>query len=120
MLAGLVALLIGVRVAGALHLPLPGCAFKELTGRPCSFCGSTRAAIAVAHGDLAAAFQFNPLACLLGAAVVVWFALWLIDRLRGTTLREWVAQRASRAWLAILLSAIGLNWVYVAWRWGGG
>lgn len=120
LLAGLVALVIGARVAGALRLPFPGCAFKQLTGHPCAFCGSTRAVLAVAHGDPAAAFRFNPLACLLGAAVVLWFVLWLVDRWRGTMLQDRVAQHLERSWLTLLLIALGLNWAYVAWRWSGG
>lgn len=51
--------------AGAAPLILalgdvPLCAFKHLTGVPCPLCGGIRACAALAHGDVAAAYQVNP------------------------------------------------------------
>lgn len=37
------------------------CPFKLLTGRPCIFCGLTRAFAHATHGELGAAFAVNPL-----------------------------------------------------------
>ena len=65
----------GVAAAGALllwpFLPrlaglLPGCPFKRLTGLPCLSCGTTRAALSLLRGDLAAAFRFNPISAAIG------------------------------------------------------
>ncbi len=39
----------------------PGCPFRALTGFTCPGCGTTRAFHRLLHGDLSAAFQFNPL-----------------------------------------------------------
>jgi hypothetical protein len=54
------------------------CALKGLTGWPCPACGTTRALLTLARGDLAAAVTLNPL-CLIAAAgllvVPVWTAL---------------------------------------------
>ena len=43
----------------------PRCMFHSLTGLDCPFCGSTRALHQLLHGNLAAAFRFNPLAISL-------------------------------------------------------
>jgi hypothetical protein len=56
------------------------CLFRALFHTDCPFCGMTRSFVALAHGDLAAAFRFHPagpilflaLAVFLGAALVVW------------------------------------------------
>ena len=37
------------------------CPFRELTGWECPFCGGTRLGSALLHGDVAAAFAYNPL-----------------------------------------------------------
>ena len=41
------------------------CYFHELTGWYCPGCGTTRALHQLLHGNMAAAFRFNPLAILL-------------------------------------------------------
>jgi hypothetical protein len=54
-----------------LNLPLPGvCTFKRLLGIGCPGCGLTRCFISIAHGDLAAAWAYNPMGILLFAATV--------------------------------------------------
>ncbi len=40
---------------------LPPCIFHAMTGLYCPGCGSTRALYCLIHGDLGAAFRFNPL-----------------------------------------------------------
>jgi hypothetical protein len=41
---------------------LKPCPLLTLTGLPCPTCGTTRAALALSHGQLTAAFAANPLA----------------------------------------------------------
>jgi uncharacterized membrane protein len=52
------------------------CPFLALTGWQCPLCGGTRMGAALLHGDLAAAYAFNPLALValtvLGALAAVW------------------------------------------------
>ncbi len=43
---------------------LPGCPFRALTGFTCPGCGTTRGLHLLLHGNLAAAFQLNPLLIL--------------------------------------------------------
>jgi Protein of unknown function (DUF2752) len=42
----------------------PACPFRALTGFTCPACGSTRGLHRLLHGDVVAAFQFNPLLIL--------------------------------------------------------
>ena len=53
---------------------LPPCPFHWLTGLYCPGCGSTRALHQLAHGNLAAALGYNPLAVLM-LPVVAYLAL---------------------------------------------
>jgi hypothetical protein len=52
------------------------CPFLALTGWQCPLCGATRMGAALLHGDVAAAYAFNPLVLValtvLGALAVVW------------------------------------------------
>lgn len=45
------------------------CPSRTLLGLPCPTCGMTRAFVALAHGELAAAFQVSPAGALLAGAV---------------------------------------------------
>jgi hypothetical protein len=81
----------------------PICLFHRATGLLCPGCGALRATHQLLHGNLSAAFQFNPmlvtaLALLaIGAGVVV-IASWL---------GKPVTFRVSRKWL-LLFAAVGL------------
>ena len=64
------ALLWATLAAGAVYLYLfepgksgffPACPFRMLTGFNCPGCGSTRGLHRLLHGDVVAAFEFNPL-----------------------------------------------------------
>ena len=61
-----------VLVIGALLalIPYPTCLVRLALGVPCPACGLTRAGLALAHLDLAAAQRFHPLAAaLLGVTI---------------------------------------------------
>jgi Protein of unknown function (DUF2752) len=52
--------------------PLGGlCWFRAAFHIDCPFCGTTRSFVALAHGDVAAAFRFHPAGPLLFAAMMV-------------------------------------------------
>jgi len=42
-----------------------GCVFQKTTGLHCPGCGMTRATYALMHGDVGAAFRFNPVGLVL-------------------------------------------------------
>jgi hypothetical protein len=103
-------------VAGALFpaesrgkLPLP-CAFLEITGWPCLFCGMTRAFLAAGHGHWVEAFRQSPVGALLYVAAWAAFFAGAINLARGAA-----APRTSsipiRFWIACAL-ALAANWIY--------
>ena len=73
-LTGLVGLLIA-RFVPIAKLPFWGCALRQHTGWPCPGCGLTRVADGVAHGDLGAAWEANPLGTIAALAFVFAIAL---------------------------------------------
>ena len=69
------AMLLSVRGESQVALPLVGgplpelCGWKRFFGVSCPGCGLTRCFISLAHGDLPAAWHFNPAGILLFAGV---------------------------------------------------
>jgi len=60
------AVVFGVCALAALgHVDFSVCPFANLTGHPCPGCGLTRAALALAHLDIAGAVRLHPLSPLL-------------------------------------------------------
>lgn len=109
LIAGLLAAggisLSGIRLAGLL----PPCLFRQITGLHCPGCGGTRMVESLLHGDVAAAWSYNPLLLTAGvglAAGLLWFFL-------RTFRREWTPLRPaadSRWWLTVPLLIL-LFWV---------
>ena len=65
-----------------VHWPLPTtCTLRRLTGLACPGCGLTRSLIALAHQDPAAAWQFNPVGCLLFILLVFHVPLALLQEM---------------------------------------
>jgi hypothetical protein len=71
--AGITAALLGV-LAALLYAKAIPCTFARVFHAPCPGCGSTRAVLALLHGDLHGVVRFNPLgpviALLLGVFAV--------------------------------------------------
>lgn len=102
----------------ASGIPTPLCPLHSLSGIPCPTCGTTRAAGALLHGDVKAAFIRNPLmtAVFLAAVLyIVYAAVVVIGRLprpRWTT-----PSRTESYWIRIsAIALIASNWVYLIWR----
>ena len=97
----------------AMHLPWPRCNFRALFGIPCVTCGSTRSAIALLHGDISAAWAWNPLATFAMLAIVL-FDVYAIGVLLSRSPRLRISfGRAKWPLLGLLIAAGGLNWVYL-------
>lgn len=100
----------GARLAAAL----PACPVQTLAGFPCPGCGTTRAALALAAGDPAAAFAANPLAAL-GWVVAVGGGLaalaLLVARRPLPALPGWPAR-----WRWPLAAALVADWAYLLGR----
>ena len=112
--AGCLLALGGLRLAVAWQWPLPGCRFHAVTGLPCMSCGSTRAALALTHGEWLEAMRLNPLACLAFLAVATAFLLWCADASFGSrllsTARQWLSRLPGWRLFAV---AVALNWAYL-------
>jgi len=81
-----------------LALPLPEhrppflpCGFHAMSGLPCLFCGGTRAASAILHGNLQAALYFNALAFPALALVAAASLVLLVEAAAARPLAPWEA-----------------------------
>jgi len=73
----LVALFVAFRFLGPNGPAGPDlCLFHLATGLACPACGMTRAAAALARGDLAASFRLHPLFVLVAAELALAWLLW--------------------------------------------
>lgn len=92
---------------------IPTCLFKRATGVPCPTCGSTRAACAMAEGDVVQALVWNPLFTMAGIAFVGWCLLLCFARFRVR--RQWPRVNIG-AQVCVLVAAVLMNWAYVIWH----
>ena len=95
----------------------PTCPFLALTGLYCPGCGSLRTVHALAHGDLATAWDRNPLAMVLLPFLLVAWVAWGL-RLAGV--RAWHPSRVPAAWIWGLLVVVLVYWVarnVPGWTW---
>jgi hypothetical protein len=80
----------------------PSCPFRALTGFDCPGCGSLRGLHQLLHGNLAAAFAFNPLMVLSLPFVGYSFVSYALLALRGQSLPR-VFLPARVIWLLLVL-----------------
>ncbi len=115
------ALLWGVAAAAAVALRpfwlalvplLPACPMRTATGVPCPTCGTTRAVVALLHGQPSTAVLINPLAALAGLGFVlggVLAAIWALIKAPLPVL----PQRLSPALRIAIVAVLLVNWVWV-------
>lgn len=84
------------------------CAFRIITGKPCVFCGLTRAFAYAAHGDFATASRFHPLWWVFALLIVVISGLAWIDILKKTTRLERLWAGVPVLFTAILLLSLSI------------
>ncbi len=95
-----------------LQLPLPElCTMRRLFGIDCPGCGLTRCFISLAHGDIAAAWSYNPAGLWLFLMIAFQipfrsYQLWRLGRGQRELVVPWVLQVA----LAILAIALLTQW----------
>ena len=100
-----------------LGLPIPGCAFHQLTGAACPTCGMSRCLRFTLHHDWRAALGINPLAFLSYAAVAIFdvYAVAVLV-LRLPRLRfDVVSGGVGRSLRFSARAAILGNWAWLLW-----
>lgn len=87
----------------------PGCPFRALTGFTCPGCGGTRGLHCLLHGDVVAAFEFNPL--LISSLPFLLYALvrYTNAAVRGRPLK---VNHLNTAYIWVLVSVILSFWVF--------
>lgn len=98
------------------------CLFKNITGKPCPACGSTRSVISIYNGEWANALYTNPLGYIIFAGLVV-LPIWIIaDLAKGTTtlfnfLKAFDKKVKQYPILLIaFLLLILANWIWNLWK----
>lgn len=113
--AGIAVLLVLLSpLAPVLASGFPPCPLKTITSVPCPGCGTTRAALALARFDPAAAIRFNPLATVAAVLLVAGGLVAGALALAGHK----VPHRLPRLPLAVRLAvvaALGGNWLYLVY-----
>jgi len=112
------ALLWATLAAGAVYLYLfepgksgffPACPFRMLTGFNCPGCGSTRGLHRLLHGDVVAAFEFNPL-----LIISLPFLLYALTRYTSAALHgqplNW--NRLNARYISTLIVVIISFWIF--------
>lgn len=103
MIACAAAAVIGVNSRTAIRL-IPECPTSRWAGIYCPGCGSTRACARLLAGDIAGAWQFNPLLLVLGlplAALYAWKLGWDLHGARPAPL-----PRLRPLWIWVMLGLI--------------
>jgi len=107
---------LALKFAAPLAHLLPRCVMYDLFGLPCPTCGATRAFLACARGDFAAAFAANPLTTLIYASLFVATGVLLA----ATIANKNILNRLHAAPLTIVRRiaavALGANWIYLLAR----
>lgn len=78
-------------------------------GIPCPFCGGTRATLALARGDVAAAWSWNPVVPLLAIVVVGVIVRAVVGRLTGRWVEVFVPRKLTLAVVIVGLMALQVN-----------
>ncbi len=100
-----------------IDAPLPGvCTYKRWVGTECPGCGLTRCFISLAHGDVTAAWHFNPAGLLFFVIVAgqIPYRAWQIWRIRRGR-RELVLHWCSALLVGLLVTALFAQWVWRTW-----
>lgn len=112
-LVGIVGLLVA-RFVPIAKLPFWGCVLRQSTGWPCLGCGLTRVADRFSHGNIAGAWQANPLgtiAAALFAIIAVWTVLHLAFKV--PTPEILLTDREARNVKIAVVVAVLVNYAFV-------
>lgn len=103
--------------SGHLHTGIAFCPFKKITGIPCPACGTTRALLALLHGQWIQALQLNPLA-LPAALFLLITPLWIAADIAARRQSYWLAYYKAEQLLRKKTLAIpALLFIITNWIW---
>ena len=85
------------------------CPFRKITGFTCPGCGSTRAMHRLIHGDVIAAFQFNPLFVLALPLLLYVLVRYTDAAIRGKTLNP---NKLDAKYIWVLFVVILSFWIF--------
>src|SRR5262245_12213889 len=113
-IAGLAVLAWIARLALQWQLPFPQCWLRKLTGVPCPACGCTRSLAAWSSGNLEQALLLNPLFFAVCLGLLLWLALWIVQRTSDRAVLDTIRARAGRLPLwRIAIALVATNWLYL-------
>ncbi|MGI8836258.1 MAG: DUF2752 domain-containing protein [Pyrinomonadaceae bacterium] len=87
----------------------PVCTFHALTGFACPGCGSTRVIHALIHGDVVAAFKFNPLFVLSLPFLLYAFARFTNAAIQNRQLR---GNQLDAKYIRIIFGVVLFFWIF--------
>jgi hypothetical protein len=87
----------------------PACPFRTITGFTCPGCGSTRGLHRLLHGDVIAAFEFNPLMVLALPFLLYALVRYTIGALTGQPLK---VHRLNPKYIWVLFAVIMSFWIF--------
>ena len=91
------------------------CPLKAVAGLPCATCGMTHAFVALAHGQVAAAFAASPLGAVLAGGAWLYAALDLVRAALGAPWPD-PGERAWRWMAGAAVASAVLNWAWLIAR----
>lgn len=111
--AALFFLPLGAHLVETGAVELDRCGMKQAFELPCFSCGSTRATIALFHGDLVGALGLQPLTMLIYLLTLVWGAGSLTALLTRRSVRLRLDRREKIVALSLVLLLPLVNWIYL-------
>lgn len=93
---------------------IPPCVVHSLTGWPCPSCGTTRAALALAGGELLAGLRLQPLFVLVCVVVGLFSLHAPLAAIAGKKLRFELDAGERVVLRCVLVVLVVLNWFYLA------
>ncbi|MGB3080975.1 MAG: DUF2752 domain-containing protein [Saprospiraceae bacterium] len=116
-LAGYVWLAILLSNSGHSGHDMDVCLIRKVTDTPCPSCGSSRAVLAIIHGDFLAALKFNPFGYLISGILLispVWILFDMIFAKNSFLIfYKQVENHIRNKWIAIpMIVLVIANWIW--------
>ena len=89
------------------------CVFRNVTGLPCPTCGTTRATLAFARGDILAGVLYNP---FVVTAMAIGLTLCVVQWVFGRQVEIAISPRSKRFGWALVAVGFLTNWAYLIAR----